>query len=33
DAYPKMIIARTHHEAYDYQGIQIIDLPQWLLKE
>lgn len=33
DAYPKMIIARTHHEAYDYQGIQILDLPQWLLKE
>lgn len=33
DAYPKMIIARTHHETYDYQGIQILDLPQWLLKE
>lgn len=33
DAYPKMIIARTHHEAYDYQGIQVLDLPQWLLKE
>ena len=31
DAYPKMIIARTHHEPYDYQGIQIIDLPYWLL--
>ena len=31
DAYPKMIIARTHHEAYDYQGIKILDLPQWLM--
>ena len=30
DAYPKMIIARTHHEPYDYRGIQIVDLPQWL---
>ena len=20
DAYPKMVIARTHHETYDYQG-------------
>lgn len=31
DAYPKFIIARTHHEPYDYQGIKILDLPQWLL--
>ena len=31
DAYPKIIIARTHHEPYDYQGIQVLDLPQWLL--
>ena len=31
DAYPKMKIARTHHEAYDYQGIKILDLPQWLM--
>lgn len=33
DAYPKMIIARTHHEPYDYQGIKIVDLPQWLCTE
>ncbi len=33
DAYPKVIIARTHHEAYDYKGIHVLDLPQWLLKE
>ena len=32
DAYPKMIIARTHHEPYDYQGIRILDLPQWLIE-
>ena len=33
DAYPKIIIARTHHEPYEYQGIRILDLPQWLLGE
>ena len=30
DAYPKLIIARTRHETYDYQGIQVIDLCRWL---
>ena len=30
DAYPKMIIARTYHENYDYQGIQVIDISRWL---
>lgn len=33
DAYPKLIIARTRHEDYDYKGIQILDLPRWLSKE
>lgn len=30
DAYPKMIIARTHHESYDYQGVQVVDICRWL---
>ena len=33
DAYPKLIIARTRHETYDYQGIQVIDLCRWLREE
>ena len=31
DVYPKFIIARTRVPKYDFQGIQIIDLAEWLL--
>ena len=33
DAYPKLIIARTRHETYDYQDILVIDLCRWLREE
>lgn len=33
DAYPKMILARTYHEATDRDGVQIVDLARWLAGE
>lgn len=31
DAYPKLLVARTRHEAYSYEGISIVNLADFLL--
>ena len=33
DAYPKMILTRTRQEAYQYEGVQIVDVADWLLND
>ena len=33
DAYPKILIANTKHDTYQYEGIQIINIGNWLVEE
>lgn len=33
DAYPKVLIARTRHPAYDVDGVRIVDIASWLAAE
>ena len=33
DAYPKLILTRIRQEAYQYEGVQIVDVADWLLRD
>ena len=30
DAYPKMVIARTRHDDYQYEGVKVVNIANWL---
>ena len=30
DAYPRLLLARTHQPEYDYEGLRIANLADWL---
>lgn len=32
DAYPKIILTRTRQEAYQHEGVQIVDVADWLVE-
>ncbi len=32
DAYPKMILTRTRQEPYQYEGVKIVDVADWLIE-